>query len=140
MESLCFWLFAKATGRDQMGWLVARTAFNPGFPPFPLSFLGTCTVDLSGSQTLTHSGDQATFSDHFRMGFGNCPVRFCLETHGLYLSQPSSLLMLPSWSLLVKTAHLLCLTQAFLSCKCDVEPCDQELGRGAANRWVLFLF
>lgn len=65
-----------------MGWLVARMAFNPGFPPFPLFFLGTCTVDLSGSQTLMHSGDQATLSDHFRWALGIAQSGFVLRPMG----------------------------------------------------------
>ena len=66
-----------------MEWLVAGMALCPSFAPFSSSSLGTYTVDLSSSQALNQSGDQATFSGHFRVGFGECPVKFCPDTYGL---------------------------------------------------------
>ena len=60
-----------------MGWLVAGTALCPSFAPSSSSSLGTCTVDLSGSQALNQSGDQATFSGHFR-GLGTAQSNFVL--------------------------------------------------------------
>ena len=68
-----------------MGWVVARMAVSslPTFALFSSSSLGTCTVDLSGSQALNQSVDQATFSGHFRVEFEDCPVRLCPDTYGL---------------------------------------------------------
>lgn len=66
-----------------MGWVVARMAVSPSFAPFSSSSLGTCTVDLSGSQALNQSGDQAIVSGHFRVGCEDCPVGLCPDTYGL---------------------------------------------------------
>lgn len=73
----CFCTIVEAAGRDQLGWIVGRIV-NPGFAPFPSFLLRTCNVDLSGSQTLTQSGDQATTGSLLSRGWGPCSAGFAL--------------------------------------------------------------
>lgn len=114
-------------GGQLPGWLSTLTLLH--FLHLYLKLL----VSTQSSQTLAKSGNQAAFSGSLYSSGGASSVKVLSWDPGCAFHNPLlPLIVFPSWPLSVKTAHLLCWTQAFLRCKCEVESFGNQ-GRGAVG-------